>query len=101
MKYWFEYQLAGIQIQYSRMCHRIGLWFLWQSWKQCVDRKTFQEEVIDRISGIEPQEAELAEDQSLPVVPEVDLLHDFSPFGWYEQAQQDMIKAGWKKVYTE
>lgn len=52
-------------------------------------------------TGEVPDYVQLAKDQSLPVVPEVDLRHDFTPFEWYKQAQQDMIKAGWKKVYCD
>ncbi len=47
----------------------------------------------------------VAENQELPKVPEVNaLLGETSVYSYrkgYRQAQQDMIKAGWKKVYTD
>ena len=51
MKYWIYYQIASIRVKYVILCGRIGEWFLWQEWKEFVDREEF-EIAIRRLRGI-------------------------------------------------
>jgi len=52
IRYWFLYQMAGIELRYAMLCGRIGEWFLWQEWKQCSDREEFEAD-IRRLRGVE------------------------------------------------
>lgn len=50
IRYWFQYQIAGLEFEYGRLCGKIVEWFLWQEWKQCVYREDF-EAGIRRLRG--------------------------------------------------
>lgn len=42
---------AEIELRYGLYCGKIGEWFLWQQWKQCVDREEF-EKALKRLGGM-------------------------------------------------